>query len=65
MKVINKNGVEIDFETAVGLMDDELRERIHAKLAPCSEQEFFEAYEIAHTEEYSADWELSKANPIF
>lgn len=65
MKVINKNGIEINFEAAVELMDDELRERIHDELAPCTEQEFFEAYETAHAAKYGADWDLSSANPTY
>ena len=65
MKVINMNGTAIDFETAVYMMDDELRESIHAELSPCTEQEFFTAYEKAHTAKYGEEWELSKANPCF
>lgn len=65
MNVINMNGTAIDFETAVSMMDDEIRESVHAELAPCTEQEFFAAYEIAHAEKYGEEWELSKANPCF
>ena len=65
MKVINANGYELDFEAAVALMDDEIREAIHAELAPCSEQEFFTAYERAHAEKYGEEWALSKANPCW
>lgn len=63
--VINKNGAEIYFDSAVNLMDDDLRECIHAELAPCTEQEFFEAYEIAHADKYGEEWELSKPNPCY
>lgn len=48
MKVINANGTEIFYEAAISLMDDELREALHDELAPCTEQEFFTAYEKAH-----------------
>ena len=65
MKVINANGASVDYDTAVAMMDDEIREQISAELAPCSEQEFFSAYEIAHAEEYGEVWELSKENPTF
>ena len=34
INVINANGTAIDFETAVYMMDDELRESIHAELSP-------------------------------
>lgn len=65
-KVTNKNGVEIDFDTAVYYMDDEIREAVHRDLAPCTEQEFFTAYEAAHAAKYGEDdWEPSKANPCW
>lgn len=33
-------------------MDDDIREGLHVALAPCSEQEFFDAYLIAHYVKY-------------
>lgn len=63
--VINENGAEIDYEAAVNLMDDAIREKLHMELAPCTEQEFFHAYEIAYAEEYGEEWELSKKNPVY
>lgn len=65
MNVINMSGTEINFDAAVNLMDDEIREEIHADLAPCTEQEFFAAYEKAHAEKFGEQWELSKANPCW
>ena len=65
MKVINKNGTAIDFDAAVSMMDDDIRESVHAELAPCKEQEFFTAYEEAHAAKYGEEWELSKANPCY
>lgn len=65
MKVINMNGTEINYEAAVELMDDELREELHMDLAPCTDQEFFTAYEKAHAEKYGEEWELSKENPCY
>lgn len=65
MIIINKNGTEINFDAAAELMDDEIREQLADELAPCSEQEFFSAYETAHAEKYGEEWELSKANPVF
>lgn len=64
-KVININGAEIDFEATVALMDDEVREAVHAEFAPCTEQEFFTAYEKAHADKFGEDWEISKANPCY
>lgn len=61
MKVINKNGTEINFESALELMDSEICEAIEAR----NEQEFFTAYEKAHKQKYGEEWELSKANPTY
>jgi len=41
-------GNVIDFEAAVQLMDNGIREAVHADLSPCSEAEFFEAYQRRH-----------------
>ena len=63
--VVNCRGTRIDFEVAVGCMDDEIREDLHSKLAPCSDQVFFTVYEKAHEEKFSETWELSKSNPVW
>jgi hypothetical protein len=62
--VININGTEIDFDAAVNLMDDEIRGNLNEEMSPCSEQEFFTAYEKAHEKKYG-EWELSKENPVW
>lgn len=64
-KVINMNGTAIDFDAAVMMMDDEIREELNAELAPCEDQEFFTAYEKAHAEKYGEEWEMSKENPCW
>ena len=64
MKVINTNGHEIDFEAAVQMMDDEIREAVVSEGYE-SEQVLFTAYEKAHAEKYGTEWELSKANPVW
>lgn len=46
-------------------MDDDIREKLHNKLSPCSEQKFFTAYEEAHRHHFGLDWELSKSNPTW
>lgn len=63
--VMNEFGVEIDFDNAVNLMDDELRERLSDELAPCPNQEFFDAYCEAHEEKYGEPWEFAKINPVY
>lgn len=65
MEVINMNGTEINYDAAVNLMDDDIREELAAELAPCTEQEFFTAYEKAHAERFGEEWELSKENPCW
>ena len=63
--VINKNGKEINYDAAVMMMDDEIREEI-ANAGDCeTEQEFFTAYEKAHEEAYGEEWELSKSNSVW
>lgn len=42
----------INFEAAIEMMDDDIREAIHAKLAPCSRQAFMDAYCEAHRARY-------------
>ncbi len=65
IKVTNEWGTEFDYEVAVDFMDDELREQLHMELAPCTEQEFFNAYAKAYEEKYGEEWELAKSNPVY
>lgn len=65
MTVKNINGTEINYDAAVALMDDDLCEELNCELAPCTEQEFFSAYEKAHAEKFGEEWELSKENPCY
>lgn len=62
-KVKNEYGVVVDYETAVSFMDDELREKIHWEIAPCTEQEFFDEYAKRHEEKFGETWEPAKENP--
>lgn len=63
--VTNFWDVEIDFDAAVALVDDDIREEIAKELAPCTEQEFFDAYCKAHEDKYGEEWELAKRNPCY
>lgn len=54
--VKNQNGKEVDFEIAVFYMDDDLREQVHAELAPCGEQEFFDRYTELHQQKFGEDY---------
>ncbi len=40
------------FDDLVPLMDDEIREQVHAELAPCSNQEFINRYNELHEAKY-------------
>ena len=47
-----------NWDIAVEMMDDEIRERIHAELAPCSEEEFLAAYMEAHEEAFGEEFTI-------
>lgn len=64
-KVYNEYGVEIPYSVAVSLMDDEIRERLHNKLAPCTDQKFFDEYVELHERTFGEVWELAKENPCY
>ena len=53
------DGKAVDFETMVHYMDDEIREELHSKLAPCTEQEFAEAYVKAHREKFGEEFVIN------
>lgn len=63
--VINSNGTTVNYNAAVELMDDDIREVVAADLAPCTEQEFFAEYSRRHAVKYGAPWELDKSNPRY
>ena len=68
--VTNEYGIDIDFDVAVNLMDDEIREQLHEELVmqsdeDCTEQKFFDEYCKAHKEKYGEEWELAKENPCY
>lgn len=57
-KKVLLNGNEVDFDAAVNMMDDELREELHNKLAPCSDQDFMDAYAEAHQAKFGEQFEI-------
>ena len=65
MKVINDYGVEINFESAVNLMDDSIREAVHDRIAPYTEQEFFNVYCAMHRDIFNEEFEANKKNPVW
>lgn len=69
VKVINKNGAEVDYEVAVERMDNDILDLIvdewYKNYAPMTDQEWFNRYEKLHEEKYGEEWELSKRNPKY
>ena len=58
MKTVNFEGNKYDYEVIESYMDDEIRERLHSELAPCTEQEFFDRYieeDTEFMEQYAMD----------
>jgi hypothetical protein len=49
-------GNKIDLETLAELMDDDIREQLHSELAPCSPEEFLEAYSDAHRAKFAEEF---------
>lgn len=58
MKTVILNNEEVNFDACVNLMDDEIREAIHAELAPCTEQEFLDAYVDRHYDKYGEQFKI-------
>ncbi len=50
------HGEDVLMRTAVNYMDDELREEIHAEMAPCTAQAFCDEYARRHKEKYGQEW---------
>lgn len=55
--VVNSWGKKIcrkenDWDAIVNYMDRDVAEKLHLKLAPCSNQEFFDAYCKAHEKKF-------------
>lgn len=46
------------YDAAVALMDDEIREAVHADLAPCSNAEFLAEYCRRHEEKFGEPFEI-------
>lgn len=61
--VVNQYGNEIDYDAAVQFMEDDLREELHRKLAPCTDQEFFDAYANRYFETHKTEWYPNTFNP--
>ena len=51
-------GRAVDFEAAVSLMDDDIREELHEELSPYTEQRFFNAYLEQHYADYGEEFKI-------
>ena len=50
-------GQSVDYDGAVNLMDDEIRERLHDEMAGCcTEQEFIDAYSREHAIKFDEEF---------
>jgi len=56
LPVYDSRGTVIDYEAAVNLMDDELREELHNELPPCSRQAFLVEYARRHQAKYGEEF---------
>lgn len=45
-----------DWEEAVNMMDDEIREPVHAEIAPCSKRAFLMRYRELHRAKYDEEF---------
>jgi hypothetical protein len=59
MTTVMIDGQSVDFDSAVELMDADLREQIHANLSPCGEQDFVDAYCAAHLARFGVDFSVN------
>lgn len=49
----------VPWDTIVGMMDDEIREQVHAELAPCTDEEFYARYCELHEQKYGEEFEIN------
>ena len=57
--MVKVNNHMVDFDAAVQLMDNEIREELHRKLAPCTDQEFIDAYIQRHREKFGEEFTIN------
>lgn len=46
--VFTEDDEPVDYDAAVELMDDDIRELLHRVITPCTQQQFFDAYCECH-----------------
>lgn len=60
--VKDKNNKKIDYDSAVNLMDDDIREKLHRHMANSTPQEFYDAYVREHKKKYKEDFVIESVN---
>lgn len=65
VKVINKNGYELDFEAAAQHMDAKISDTVSMEHPFANFQQYFTAYEEAHEKATGKEWFLSGSNPVW
>ena len=65
IKVINKNGCEIDFEAATQHMDSKIGDKVSVENPFANFQQYFTAYEEAYEKATGEEWFLSGSNPVW
>jgi len=53
------NDKEFEMDTVVNMMDNEIREELHNKMAPCNDQDFVDAYCAAHEKKFNETFIIS------
>lgn len=53
--IVNLDGKETSFSLCAHYMDNEIRERLHAEMPHCSEQDFLDAYVAAHAAKFDGE----------
>lgn len=59
MTPVTLNGQEIDFDAAVNLMDDDIREELYLISAYANEQAFLDAYARAHRDTFGKEFAVN------
>lgn len=54
--VTNEYGAEVSYIDAVNIMDRDICESLNDEMAPCTDQEFFDAYCEAHRTKYDEEF---------
>lgn len=63
--VLNRYGVEVDYQAAVSRMDKKLRQEVEKRLGPCTAQELFEQYCAVHLDVFGEDFSPSNPFAVF